>query len=164
VAKGVTARTGAWWSSTHGSFGSMARKGDHDVMLGDQGTREQLEAVELGRRFVVVVEALSRRRNNPAVWSLLTAAHAALQWVIDVERQGKHAAVAAACNSQPANQQASNRSSKAKRQRQQSRASYTSSSSGLEMGGEASSNGLALPVLACWRRRKMRRHNEQQGR
>jgi hypothetical protein len=94
----------------------MARKGDHDVMLGDQGTREQLEAVELGRRFVVVVEALSRRRNNPAVWSLLTAAHAALQRVIDAERQGKHAAVAAACSSQPANQQASKQATAAAKQ------------------------------------------------
>jgi hypothetical protein len=94
----------------------MARKGDHDVMLGDQGTREQLEAVELGRRFVVVVEALSRWRNNPAVWSLLTVAHAALQRVIDAERQGKHAAVAAACSSQPASQQASKQATAAAKQ------------------------------------------------
>jgi hypothetical protein len=84
----------------------MAWKGDHGVMLDDRGMREQLEAMELSRRFVVVVEALSRWRNNPAAWSLLAAAGAALQRVVNTERQGKRAAVAVVCSSQLASQQA----------------------------------------------------------
>jgi hypothetical protein len=103
---GVAARSEAWWSSTHGGFSSMAWKGDHGVMLDDRGMREQLEAMELSRRFVVVVEALSRWRNNPAAWSLLAAAGAALQRVVNTERQGKRAAVAVVCSSQLASQQA----------------------------------------------------------
>jgi hypothetical protein len=132
---GVAARTEAWWSSTHGGFGSMAWKGDHGVMLDDQGMREKLEAMELSRRFVVVVEALSRWRNNPAAWSLLAAAGAALQRVVNTERQGKRAAVAVVCSSQLASQQAS------KQPQQQSKAAAAAKQSKLHKQQQRTRNG-----------------------